>query len=181
MSEKLKEKIEEIEIQEEMENELPPVDFDYIDKLCLEYKDFKGATIPVLQKVQDHCGYLSKEMINRIGDNLNMSPHELYGVITFYSQFYTQPRGKYIIRVCRGTACHVQGSGRISEIVREEFGIGHTETTDDLKFTLEEVSCIGACGMAPVIMINDSTYGNLKPEEARKIFLDYAARPDDEE
>lgn len=176
MSEKLEEIVEEVE-----GDELPPVDFDYIDKLCLEYKDFKGANIPVLQKVQDHCGYLSKEMIDRIGYNLNVSPHELYGVITFYAQFYTEPRGKYIIRVCRGTACHVKGSGRISEIIMEEFGIGHTETTEDLKFTLEEVSCIGACGMAPVIMINDATYGNLAPEDARKIFHEYAARPDDDE
>lgn len=178
MAEKVEEIIEE---KEKKEATLPPVDFDFIDKLCEKYKDFKGATIPVLQQVQEHCGYLSKEMVDRIAYNLNMSPHEIYGVITFYAQFYTTPRGKYVIRVCRGTACHVKGSGRISEIVKEEFGIGHTETTDDLKFTLEEVSCIGACGMAPVIMINDKTYGNLTPEEARKIFIEYANKSDDEE
>jgi NADH-quinone oxidoreductase subunit E len=113
-------------------------------------------------------------MIERIGENINVSPHQLYGVLTFYAQFYTTPRGKYVIRVCRGTACHVKGSGRISEVVKEEFGIGNGETSDDLKFTLEEVSCIGACGMAPVIMINDKTYGNLTPENARAIFREYA-------
>lgn len=113
------------------------LDLTYIDEVCAEYKGKKGATIPVLQKVQEHYGYLSKEMIERIGENLNISSHTLYGVLTFYAQFYTTPRGKYVIRVCRGTACHVKGSGRISEVVKEEFGIGNGETTPDVKFTLE--------------------------------------------
>lgn len=152
------------------------LDFTELDKICGDYKDFMGAMIPVLQKVQDAYGFLSKEMVERIADNMNMSPHEIYGVITFYAQFYTTPRGKYVIRVCRGTACHVKGSGRISEVVKEEFGIANGETSTDLLFTLEEVSCIGACGMAPVIMINDKTYGNLTPEESRKIFRDYAQK-----
>jgi len=99
------------------------MDLSYIDEVCNKYKGKKGATIPVLQQVQEHYGYLSKEMIERIGENLNMSSHTLYGVLTFYAQFYTTPRGKYVIRVCRGTACHVKGSGRISEVVHEEFGI----------------------------------------------------------
>ncbi|ADR18229.1 NADH-quinone oxidoreductase subunit NuoE [Calditerrivibrio nitroreducens] len=152
------------------------LDLSKIDEICEKYKGKKGATIPVLQQVQEHYGYLSKEMIERIGENLNMSPHTLYGVLTFYAQFYTTPRGKYVIRVCRGTACHVKGSGRISEVVFEEFGIRNGETTPDIKFTLEEVSCIGACGMAPVIMINDKTYGNLTPEQARSIFKEYAQK-----
>ena len=97
-------------------------------------------------------------------------------MLTFYAQFYTEPRGKYIIRVCRGTACHVKGSLRISEVVTEEFGIKNGETSSDLAFTLEEVSCIGACGMAPVMMINDRTYGNLTPEKARDIFKEYASK-----
>lgn len=154
------------------------IDFTMIDEVCAEYKGRKGATIPVLQKVQEHYGYLSSEMIDRIGENLNISSHTLYGVLTFYAQFYTTPRGKYVIRVCRGTACHVKGSGRISEVVKEEFGISNGETTSDIKFTLEEVSCIGACGMAPVIMINDKTYGNLTPEQARTIFKEYAQKQD---
>ncbi len=150
------------------------------DEICAKYQDWPGATIPVLQETQEAYGYLFPELVERIADDMNMSPHQIYGVITFYAQFYTKPRGKYIIRVCRGTACHVQGSGRITEIVGEEFGIKDGETSPDLKFTLEEVSCIGACGMAPVIMINNSTYGNLKPEDARKIFKDYASLPEDE-
>jgi len=161
----------------EQESAEEAVEFDptMCDEICEQYKDWKGATIPVLQKTQDAYGFLFPELVERIADNLNMSPHTIYGVITFYAQFYTKPRGKYIIRVCRGTACHVQGSGRISEIVSEEFKIKNGETSSDLLFTLEEVSCIGACGMAPVIMINNKTYGNLKPEDARKIFKDYAA------
>ena len=158
----------------EQESANQEIDFTACDEICAQYKGWRGATIPVLQKVQDAYGYLFKEVVERIADNLNMSAHQIYGVITFYAQFYTQPRGKYVIRVCRGTACHVQGSGRISEVVTEEFGIRNGETSADLNFTLEEVSCIGACGMAPVIMINNKTYGNLTPEEARKIFREYA-------
>jgi NADH-quinone oxidoreductase subunit E len=175
------------EVVETQEQEKPRfespevIDFAKCDEICEQYTDWPGATIPVLQKVQDAYGYLFPEIVERIADNLDMSPHQIYGVITFYAQFYTKPRGKYIIRVCRGTACHVQGSGRISEIVGEEFSIGDGETSEDLKFTLEEVSCIGACGMAPVIMINDKTYGNLKPEDARKIFQDYANLPEEDE
>jgi NADH-quinone oxidoreductase subunit E len=163
-----------IEMQDNQEEVIQEVDLSAVDEICTKYIGKKGAVIPVLQQVQEHYGYLSKEMIERIGENLNVSPHQLYGVLTFYAQFYTTPRGKYIIRVCRGTACHVKGSGRISEVVKEEFGIGNGETSSDLKFTLEEVSCIGACGMAPVIMINDKTYGNLTPENARAIFREYA-------
>lgn len=152
------------------------IDLTYIDRVCAEFSDVKGATIPILQRVQDHYGYISKEMVDRIASNLNKSPHQIYGVLTFYAQFYTEPRGKYVIRVCRGTACHVKGSARISEVVTEEFGIKNGETSSDLVFTLEEVSCIGACGMAPVMMINDKTYGNLTPEKARDIFKEYAKR-----
>ena len=150
------------------------IDLTYIDKVCDEFRNVNGITIPILQRVQDYYGYISKEMVDRIADNLNKSSHQIYGVLTFYAQFYTEPRGKYIIRVCRGTACHVKGSLRISEVVTEEFGIKNGETSSDLVFTLEEVSCIGACGMAPVMMINDKTYGNLTPEKARSIFKDYA-------
>ncbi|MGE4496604.1 MAG: NADH-quinone oxidoreductase subunit NuoE [Deferribacterales bacterium] len=160
------------EVQERTPEEL---DWTKCDAICAQYAGFKGATIPVLQKVQDAYGYLYKELVERVSENLNISSHTLYGVITFYAQFYTKPRGKYVIRVCRGTACHVKGSGRISEVVFEEFGIRNGETDEAKLFTLEEVSCIGACGMAPVIMVNDKTHGNLTPEESRKIFRDYAS------
>lgn len=151
------------------------LDWAKCDEICAQYKGTKGATIPVLQKVQDSYGYLYKELVERVADNMNVSSHTLYGVITFYAQFYTKPRGKYVIRVCRGTACHVKGSGRISDVVFEEFKIRNGETDENKIFTLEEVSCIGACGMAPVIMVNDKTHGNLTPEESRKIFRDYAS------
>lgn len=153
-------------------------DLAHIDEICAEYATRKGALIPVMQKVQDYFGFLNKDMVERIADCMNVSPHTIYGVITFYAQFYTSPRGKFVIRVCRGTACHVKGSGRISEVVREEFGIGNGETSEDLMFTLEEVSCIGACGMAPVIMVNDKTHGNLTPEQSREIFRKYAQNKD---
>ncbi|WP_022851207.1 NADH-quinone oxidoreductase subunit NuoE [Limisalsivibrio acetivorans] len=167
--------------EEEPERTAEELDWTKCDAICKEYVGMKGSTIPVLQKVQDAYGYLYPEVVERIGENLNISSHVLYGVITFYAQFYTKPRGKYVIRVCRGTACHVSGSGRISEVVNEEFGIHDGETDPDKMFTLEEVSCIGACGMAPVIMVNDNTHGNLTPEESRKIFRDYAAGKYEEE
>lgn len=170
-------KVKAEEVQERTAEEL---DWTKCDAICGEYVGTKGAIIPVLQRVQEAYGYLYQELVERIADNLNVSSHTLYGVITFYAQFYTKPRGKYVIRVCRGTACHVKGSGRISEVVFEEFGIRNAETDEKKLFTLEEVSCIGACGMAPVIMVNDKTHGNLTPEESRKIFRDYASGKMDE-
>lgn len=158
------------------DSDMEKVDVKQVDVICEPFKGLSGSTIPILQRVQDHYGYLSRDIVERVAENMNKSAHQIYGVLTFYSQFHTSPRGKYVIRVCRGTACHVKGSLRISQIVAEEFNISNGETSEDLKFTLEEVSCIGACGMAPVIMVNDKTYGNLTPEEARKILIGYAKK-----
>lgn len=124
----------------------------------------KGGLIPVLQKAQDIYGYLPKDVMARVAQGLKLPLSQVYGVATFYAQFHLKPRGRNIIRVCLGTACHVRGAARILETIQGELGIDAGETTRDLRFTLEPVACIGACGLAPVMMINDDTHGRLKPE-----------------
>jgi len=133
----------------------------------------KKFLIPVLQEAQDEYGYLPEEVLKRIADFLELSLSEVYGVVTFYTQFHLQPRGKNIIRICMGTACHVRGGSQILNEMEEQLGISSGETTDNLKFTLETVACIGACGLAPVIMINDETYGRLTPDKVPEILNEY--------
>ncbi|MFW6279255.1 MAG: NADH-quinone oxidoreductase subunit NuoE [Bacillota bacterium] len=129
--------------------------------------------IPVLQEAQDEYGYLPQEVLKRIASHLDLSLSQVYGVVTFYTQFHLEPRGKNIVRVCMGTACHVRGASEVLKEMEEELGIGNGETTDNLKFTLETVACIGACGLAPVIMINDETHGRLTPDKVSEILDDY--------
>ena len=107
-------------------------------------------------------------------DNLN---RQIYGVLTFYSQFHLKPRGRYIIRVCVGTACHVQGAERIVETFFGKLGIGHAETSEDLRFTFEKVACLGACGMAPLAMVNDDTFGKMTVQKVDEIIAEYNQRP----
>lgn len=128
-----------------------------------------GALIPVLQKAQDAFGYLSADTLNGISMELDIPLSDIYGVVTFYSQFQLKPRGKHIIKVCHGTACHVGGSERISDTVADELKISHGETTPDGKFTLERVACLGCCSLAPCIMIDKETYGRLTSEKTRDI------------
>jgi NADH-quinone oxidoreductase subunit E/NADP-reducing hydrogenase subunit HndA len=127
----------------------------------------------VLQKAQESYGYLPKEVLVAVGDYLKLSFAEVYGVVTFYSQFHLEPRGENIIRVCMGTACHVRGGEKILDKIKEELQIDDGETTEDLHFTLETVACIGACGLAPVIMVNDETHGRLTPEDIPRILDEY--------
>ncbi|WP_353894284.1 NADH-quinone oxidoreductase subunit NuoE [Proteinivorax hydrogeniformans] len=144
-----------------------------LEKLFAEYKGKKGALIPVLQKAQDIYGYLPKEVIADIADGLNLPVSQVYGVCTFYSQFHLNPRGENIIRVCMGTACHVRGADKVLERLQADLGVEPGETTEDLKFTLESVACIGACGLAPVIMINDNTHGRLDADTVSEVLDKY--------
>lgn len=140
-----------------------------------KYIDMKGSLMPVLQGVQEHYGYIPEPTVHLIAERLNVYSSQIYGVLTFYAQFHLKPRGKYIIRVCMGTACHVKGAGRIAQTLTDRLGIGHAETTPDVKFTAEYVACIGACGMAPVIMVNDSTYGSLTVQKMDEVIKKYQA------
>lgn len=138
-----------------------------------KYKDDPGAVMPVLQEAEEIYGYLPLEVQTIIADKLNLPLEEVYGVSTFYSQFSLTPKGKYHISVCLGTACYVKGAGKILEKIQQNLGIGAEECTPDGKFSLTACRCIGACGLAPVLTINDDVYGRLLPEEVDGILAKY--------
>ncbi|MEG1641512.1 MAG: NADH-quinone oxidoreductase subunit NuoE [Synergistaceae bacterium] len=141
-----------------------------LDEILDKYRGTKGCLIPVLQQSQEVFGYLPKEVIIKISDELDIPVSQIYGVVTFYAQFHLNPRGENIIRSCQGTACHVRGAGAVLQAIKNKLGLKDGEiTTPDLKFTLETVACIGACGLAPCVMINDDTHGRLTAESMTKI------------
>ncbi|MCL5779917.1 MAG: NADH-quinone oxidoreductase subunit NuoE [Firmicutes bacterium] len=137
-------------------------------ELFLHYKDMPGALIPVLQQAQEMFGYLSPELLRQISAGFKIPLSRTYGVATFYSQFHLKPRGRNIIKVCQGTACHVRGGSKVLEAIKSYMGVETGETSEDLRFTLETVACLGACGLAPVITVNEETEGQLTPEKAVK-------------
>ena len=138
-----------------------------------KHKGDKGAVMPILQEAQGIYGYLPIEVQQIVADKLGISLEEVFGVATFYSQFSLTPKGKYNISVCLGTACYVKGSGKILEELSKELGIEAEECTEDGKFSLTACRCIGACGLAPVITINDDVYGRLVPEDVKGILAKY--------
>ena len=138
-----------------------------------EYKDVKGALMPVLQKAQDIYGYLPIEVQKVIADGMDVSLAEIYGIVTFYSQFALNPKGDVSVAVCLGTACYVKGSGEILDKVASNLGIKSGETSGDKKYSLEATRCIGACGLAPVMTINGDVYGRLKLDEIDGILDKY--------
>lgn len=137
------------------------------------YDGAPGELIPLLQSAQDHFGYIPRRAISYISSVTGISESDIYGVITFYSQFRLQPMGKYVVRACAGTACHVSGAKTIIETIEDELGIEVGDTTEDGLFTLNTVACIGCCSLAPVIMINDDTHGRLTPSSLRKLLREY--------
>jgi len=149
------------------------IDLSQVDSIVEPYLGKKEMVIPVLQKVQDHFGYLPRPAMEQVSQRMRIPLSRLYGIATFYAQFKMKPRGRYIIRVCKGTACHIQGSPKIADRIEELLGIESGETTDDLRFTLEEVACIGACALAPVIMINDDPHGRLTMDKIKEILDSY--------
>ncbi len=138
-----------------------------------ELRNDQGCLMPIMQKAQDIYGYLSYEVQKIISDELDVPMEKIYGVATFYSQFNLYPKGKYKISVCLGTACYVKGSGDIYNKLMEILGIAGGECTADGKFSLDACRCIGACGLAPVMMINDDVYGRLTPDELDGILAKY--------
>lgn len=142
-------------------------------EMIAQLKDTKGALMPMLQKAQEIYGYLPIEVQTIISDETGMPLEKIYGVATFYSQFALKPKGKYKVSVCLGTACYVKGSGVIFEKLEELLGISNGETTADGLFTLESCRCVGACGLAPVMLINEEVYGRLAPEDLPGILAKY--------
>lgn len=140
-----------------------------LDTLIRKFKGKKGNLIPLLQGAQDIYGYLPKAAFEKIASETGLSLSQMYGVATFYSQFRLHPVGKHIIKVCHGTACHVQNAGTITDALKEALQVKDGATTEDGLFTLESVACLGCCSLAPVMMIGDETYGNLKGKDAVKV------------
>lgn len=153
--------------------ELPNEKFVELEKYIDNLDTTKGALIRILHKAQQIFGYLPMEVQLFIARKLNIPGSEVFGVVSFYSYFSTQPSGKHTISVCMGTACFVRGSDRIHEKLKEELGIGSNQTTDDGLFTIKDVRCIGACGLAPVIMVDDKVYGRVTEEEIHEILDKY--------
>ena len=138
-----------------------------------ELRNDQGCLMPIMQKARDFYGYLPYEVQKMISDELDVPMEKIYGVATFYSQFNLYPKGQYKISVCLGTACYVKGSGDIYNKLMEILGIAGGECTADGKFSLDACRCIGACGLAPVMMINDDVYGRLTPDELDGILAKY--------
>jgi len=141
-----------------------------------KYRGRKGVLIPLLQDVQRVYGYVPKEAVDYIAEEMDVYPVEIYGLLTFYSQFYLTPRGKYPIRVCQGTACHVMGSKALLDYLEDKLGIGDGETTEDGMFTIERVACLGCCGMAPVVAVGDEFHGNCTVEDLDNLVESYRTR-----
>ncbi|MBQ8573220.1 MAG: NADH-quinone oxidoreductase subunit NuoE [Ruminococcus sp.] len=155
-------------------------DLTLIEDVLKEYADQKGSLITILQKTQDIYGYLPIDVIYHIAERTGSTPARVLGVATFYAQFRLQPIGKYLIMLCQGTACHVNGSERIEAAIKQELGIEDGETTEDGLFTLKNVACLGCCSLSPVMMINDETYGSLTPDKAITILNELKAKAEEE-
>ena len=145
------------------------VDLSLLDETFDKYADKKGSLIAILQETQRIYGYLPIDAMYAVAERTGNSPAKVLGVATFYSQFRFTAVGKYLIMLCKGTACYVNGAERILDAISDELGIGDNETTEDGLFSLSVVACLGCCSLAPVMMINDKTYGNLTPDKARAI------------
>jgi len=149
------------------------LDLTKLDKIVPKYKGQEGVLISVLQEVQAEFGWVPRDAIKRIADALKVSLGQVYGVLTFYAQFYLTPRGRNTIRVCRGTACHVRGTNANLRAVERILGIKEGETTGDFKFSLETIACLGTCFLAPVMMVNRNYYGKLTSGKVESILKQY--------
>ena len=150
------------------------------DQLLAELKEFieqhkndKGPLMPIMQKAQELFGYLSLETQSIIAEGLGIPVTEVYGVATFYAQFSLEPKGEYVIGVCTGTACYVKGAQDVLDEVEKQLGIASGKTTPDGKFTIQDTRCLGCCGLAPVMVINDDVYGRLVPGDIEEILNKY--------
>ena len=152
-----------------------------LDKIITTYQGKKGSLIPLLQETQNELGFLSRETMEYLAEKMQIPAAEIFGVATFYSMFRLEPQGKHLIRVCKGTACHVSDSDGIKKAVVDALQLAEDEnTTSDRQFTVMEVACLGCCSLAPVIMIDDRTYGKLVPEAIPAILHQYISETSNE-
>jgi NADH:ubiquinone oxidoreductase subunit E len=145
------------------------VNLEQLNKIIVEYSQQRWPLIPLVQKIQNEFGYIPPQSIPILARALKLFPSQVQGVLSFYEQLYTRPRGKKIVRVCRGTACHVRGGKTILKLVKQNLGIEEGETTPDMEYTLETVACIGVCALAPNIVISSTTYGQMNPRKIAQL------------
>lgn len=143
-------------------------------EIIAPWRGRKGGLIPILQGLQEAMGYISEPAVKIVSQELKIPMSEIYSVVTFYAQFHLTPRGRHIVRVCRGTACHVRGSLKILEAIKEQTGCPENGTTEDLRFSLEPVACLGACGLAPVMVVDDQTFGRATPDGVSDILAQFS-------
>ena len=148
----------------------PEIDLTRIDEIIADYKGQRWALIPLLQRIQEEFGYIPPTTAQPIARVLGLFPVQVQGVISFYEQLYTKPQGKKVVRVCRGTACHVRGGKTILKLVKQQLGLEEGETSPDYEYTLETVACIGVCALAPNIVIGTNTYGHMNPKKVAQLF-----------
>lgn len=159
--------------EQELLKEFTPEQIAKLDKIIEKHKGKPGGLIPVLEEAQVVLEYLPVSVQKKISRELNLPLSRVYGVVTFYSFFTMTPRGKHTVRVCLGTACYVRGGKAITESLEKEFGISEGETTADRMFTLESVRCLGACGLGPVVVVDEDVHGRVKPSKVREILSQY--------
>lgn len=140
-------------------------DIERLKSVISSHSGQRWSLIPLVQKVQEEFGYIPEESVPLIAQALKLFPSQVQGVISFYAQLYTKPRGRKVVRVCRGTACHVRGGKTVLKLVKQTLGIEEGETTPDMEYTLETVACIGVCALAPNIVIGDRVFGHMNPKK----------------
>lgn len=146
------------------------VNMDRLGELVGKHEQQEWSLIPLVQEIQAEFGFIPPEAIPFIAQGLKLFPSEVQGVVSFYEQLYTEPRGKNIVRVCRGTACHVRGGKTILKLVKQQLGLEENETSEDLEYTLETVACLGVCALSPTMVINNQVYGHLNPRKIKELF-----------
>jgi len=157
----------------ELLKEFTPEQVNKLNEIIAKYKGKPGGLIPVLEEAQVSLEYLPISVQKKIAEGLNLPLSRVYGVVTFYSFFTMTPRGKHTVRICLGTACYVRGGKALADTLKKEFGIEEGETTPDRMFTLESVRCLGACGLGPVIVVDENVHGRVKPAKVKEILTQY--------
>lgn len=151
----------------------PPVDWEKLTAIINDHREEKWGLIPLLQKIQEACGYIPPEAVEKVAEALNLAPSHVQGVISFYAGFTMKPKGRCVLKVCRGTACHVKGSRSILNAMKNELGLEDGQTSGDYQFTLETVACLGACFLAPTMLVNREYYGKLTPNKVNSVIQTY--------
>ena len=148
----------------------PEIDLERLNEIVNEHALKRWALIPLVQEVQAEFGFIPPRVVPIIANKLHLFPSEVQGVVSFYEQLYTEPRGRNIVRVCRGTACHVRGGKTILKLVKRQLELEENETSEDLEYTLETVACLGVCALSPTMVINNQVYGHLNPKKVKELF-----------